>query len=236
MKKRYSNENRRKMVALVGTMAMMGASLTSAVAHENRLVPASVNKVKMSVGFHFEPAFYDGTTNGVDVYLNTYDSSCTAVGGTDPTDFVGAAIDVNGPNGDTVSLQTEVLILSKEKPYYPGQSGNPSILERKTITNISPLQEVLSVSFYNSWFRPSQAAGGPASGTLPDGTNAGKAYGFHIFGTVHAGVNSYQCAGTASPQPIAARDATIDEYFVCGNGTRTPGDGSTCVEIPQVAP
>lgn len=231
-----SSKFHEKTLSSAAAIGFMAALLSSAAAHETRLVNATTGKVQLSVGFHNEPAFFDGTTNGVDVFLYTYDEPCTAVGGSDPNDFVGAPIDIKGSNGDTVSLQAEVLLLSKEKPYYPGQSGNPTILTRTTITNISPLQEGDTISLYDSWFKPSVAAGGPASGMLPDGTNAGKAYGFHIFGKVHAGANSYQCAGTSSPQPIAARNATIDEYFVCGNGTRTPGDGSTCVEIPQVAP
>ncbi|WP_026607767.1 hypothetical protein [Methylocapsa acidiphila] len=228
---------RERLFSTAAAVALTGAFVSSALAHESRLANASTGKVQLSVGFHNEPAFFDGTTNGVDIYLYTYDQSCAAVGGSNPGDFVGAPIDVNGSNGDTVSLQTEVLILSKEKAYYPGQSGNPAILARQNISQVSPVQEELGTAgLYNSWFKPSTAAGGPASGNQPNGTNAGKAYGFHVFGKIHAGANSYQCAGTSSPLPIAARDATVDEYFVCGNGTRTPGDGSTCVEIPQVAP
>ncbi|WGJ15714.1 hypothetical protein QEV83_05490 [Methylocapsa sp. D3K7] len=234
--KRYQIENRCKILTFVGTFAMSWALQNPAHAHEDRLVTASTGKVQLSVGFHIEPALF-GTTNANDTFLYTYDKPCTDVGGTDPEDFVGAPIDVNGSNGDTVNLKVEVLILSKEKPYIPGHSGNPQILASKKITDISPLQENSDTTgLYNSWFVPSQPAGGPASGLLPSGTNAGNAYGFHIYGTVHAGANSYQCAGTASPLPIAARDATIDEYFVCGKGTRTPGDGHSCVEIPQKAP
>jgi hypothetical protein len=234
--KSFSTENRGRILTFVGAAAMSGALLNPVHAHEDRLVAASTGKVQMSVGFHIEPALF-GTTNANDTFLFTYDKPCTDVGGTDPNDFVGAPIDVNGSNGDTVDLKVEVLILSKEKPYIPGQSGNPQILTSKKITDISPMQENSDTTgLYNSWFSPSQAAGGPASGLLPTGTNAGKAYGFHIYGTVHAGANSYQCAGTTSPLPIAARDATIDEYFVCGKGTRTPGDGHSCVEIPQKAP
>ena len=236
MMKSCSIENRGKILTFVGTIAMTGALLNPALAHETRLVPASVGKVQMSVGFHIEPALL-GTTNANDTFLFTYDKPCTDVGGTDPNDFLGAPIDVNGTNGDTVALKVEVLILSKEKPYVPGHSGNPMILARKTITDISPMQENSdTVGLYNSWFSPSQAAGGPASGLLPTGINVGNAYGFHIYGTVHAGPNSYQCAGTPSPLPIAARDVTIDEFFVCGKGTRTPGDGHSCVEIPQQGP
>ncbi|SFK58356.1 hypothetical protein SAMN05444581_11135 [Methylocapsa palsarum] len=223
-------------LAAVGTAALTCSFLNPAMAHEDRLVPASVNKIQLSVGFHDEPAFF-GNTNGVDVYLYTYDKPCTDVGGSDPGDFVGAPVDVNGANGDAVDLKVDLLLLSKEKPYIPGQSGNPTILAQKTVTLVSPLEEdAFSIGLYNSWFKPSQAAGGSSSGGLPHGTNAGKAYGFHVYGAVHAGANTYQCQGTTAPLPIAARDATINQYFVCGNGTRTPGDGSTCVEIPQSAP
>ena len=113
--------------SLSGARRDDGALLNPALAHETRLVAASVGKVQMSVGFHIEPALL-GTTNANDTFLYTYDKPCTDVGGSDPNDFVGAPIDVNGPNGDTVNLKVERTYSEQGKALYSGtvrQSHDP---------------------------------------------------------------------------------------------------------------
>ncbi|SFK58089.1 hypothetical protein [Methylocapsa palsarum] len=210
--------------ALLGSTAILG----SAFAHESRVLPADKNSVRLTVGFHVEPAFED-SFNAIDVILYTYDKACPL----DKTDFYGNVIDTGGTKGnadpDTVNLKVDALYLNSQTPP-TGPNGNiapPGIIKSLTITNYSPLTEAYGdAGTYNSWLRP----------THPGNTAKGGAYGFHVYGTVHAGPSSYKCEGDSAETPIAARTAKIDAYYVCGNGSFTPPHSFGCISAIQPFP
>jgi hypothetical protein len=210
-----------------GAIAASSVLFGSAIAHESRVLPASVNNIRLTIGFHAEPAFEDAY-NGLDVILYSYDGACA-----DPTDFWGNPIDTRGTAGnadpDTVSLTADALYLKNQTPPTgPNGSVAPAgILKTLAITNASPLKASFSdPGTYTSYFRP----------TNPGGTASGGAYGFHIKGTVHAGPSTYKCEGEASDHALAARTATIDAYFICGAGTFSPGHSFNCIEAIQSFP
>lgn len=217
-------------LAAITALASSTALVGSALAHETRVLPPTFStgtNIRLTVGFHVEPAFED-SYNAVDVILYTYDGACA-----DPADFWGQFIDVNGTAGsadpDTVNLTVDALYLKNQTPP-TGSGGNVApagILKTLTITNASPLKEAFDdAGTYNSWFRP----------TNPGNSTTGGAYGFHVKGTVHAGPNSYQCQGDPAPHSLAARTVSIDSYFVCGNGSLTPGHSFNCVKAIQPFP
>jgi hypothetical protein len=217
-------------LALTATSVFALASIAPAFCHERRILPATPGNIQLVVGFHVEPAFED-SFNAVDVILSTYDGVCP---GPNSSTNLGQPIDVNGtvnaPDPDTVNLKVETLYLYKAVP--PGGSpiGNvpPAGIEKRLqITDSSPLKEAFSgPGIYNSWFRPTHPG---------DGTNG--AYGYHVYGTVHAGPNSVTCPGSATPYKLAARTAKIDSYFVCSTaGSLVPPDAFGCVTAIQPFP
>jgi hypothetical protein len=219
----------KKHLMTVTALAASSALLASASAHETRILPASINQIRLTVGFHVEPAFED-SFNAVDVILYTFDGACA-----DPKDFWGNVIDTGGtignPDPDTVNLTVDALYLKDQtKPgdAPKGDVASAGIIKTLTITNASPLKEAFgNAGTYNSWFRP----------TNPGNSSTGGAYGFHIKGTVHAGPSSWQCTGDPAPHPLAARTASIDAYYVCGKGTLNPqGHSFNCVEVIQPFP
>jgi hypothetical protein len=205
------------------------ASIGPAFAHEVRILPADHGKIQLVVGFHVEPAFED-SFNAVDV-LSTFDGTCPAP---NASVNIGQPIDVDGTmaakDPDTVKLKVDALYLKKAvPPTGPNGSIAPAGIEAKlTITDQSPLAEGFrNPGTYNSWFRP----------THPGNATTGGAYGFHIYGWVHAGPNSFSCPGDAVPRPLAARTATINTFFVCSAaGSLVPPDAFGCVEAIQPFP
>lgn len=211
---------------LLAASAMLASSafLCNAFAHESRILPADKNSIDLVVGFHGEPAFED-SLNAVDVILYTYDGVCPS----DKTDFYGNVIDSGGTAGDTVDLKVDALYLKNQTPP-TGKYGNVApvgINKTLTITNYSPLKEAFGdAGTYNSYFRP----------THPGNTAKGGAYGFHIYGTVHAGASSYRCEGDTKDHALAARTAKIDAYFVCGDGSLNKPHAFNCVQAIQPFP
>src|SRR5579883_1017232 len=196
---------------------------TKALAHEARILPADHGSIQLMAGFHVEPPFED-SFNAADVIVSTYDGMCPGSG---------KAIDVNGTAGaadpDTVNLKVEALYLYKAVRPGGAPIGNipPAGIEKRLrITDASPLKELYNgPGTYNSWFRPTHPGDGMAG-----------AYGFHVYGTVHAGANSVTCPGGSTYQ-LAARTATIDSYFVCSSaGSLVPPDAFGCVTAIQPFP
>src|SRR5664279_3332425 len=222
---------RNKSIAIAASSALASATMATALAHERRILPADHGRIQLVVGFHVEPAFEDNF-NAVDVILKTYDGACPVSGDPDTAPVLVQPIDVNGTasaaDPDTVNLKVEALYLSKAAPPGGAPIGNviPAGVQKKLlITAASPLKELFnSPGTYNSWFRPTHPG---------DGTSG--AYGYHVFGKVHAGQNTVTCPG-GTPQTLAARTATIDTYFVCGAGSLVPPDSFGCVTAVQPFP
>lgn len=219
-------------VALAATAALCLGSVAPARGHERRILPANHGSIQLIVGFHTEPAFED-TFSAVDVILNTYDGLCPGAGNSESPPIIGEPIDVNGTAGksdpDTVNLKVEALYLYKAVPPGDPPVGDipPAAIERRLqITDSYPLKEAFSsAGTYNSYFRPTHPG---------DGTNG--AYGFHVYGTVHAGPNSATCPSGSTYQ-LAARTATINSYFVCSAaGSLVPPDAFGCVKAIQPFP
>ncbi len=219
---------RKSYAALAATSVFALTSVATAFAHEVRILPATHGNVQLVVGFHIEPAFED-SFNAVDVILSTTDGLCPGSGSN-----LGQPIDVNGTASatkpDTVNLKVEALYLQKSVPPGGAPIGNivpAGIVKRLRITDSSPLDEAFGrPGTYNSYFRPTNPA---------DGTNG--AYGFHVFGSVHAGPNSVTCPGSSTPHLLAARSAKIDSYFVCGAaGSLVPPDAFGCITAIQPFP
>jgi hypothetical protein len=212
--------------AAAATLAGIGL----AFAHEVRILPADHGKIQLVVGFHVEPAFED-SFNAVDVILSTFDGTCPAP---NASVNIGQPIDVDGTmaakDPDTVKLKVDALYLKKAvPPTGPNGSIAPAGIEAKlTITDRSPLAEGFrNPGTYNSWFRP----------THPGNATTGGAYGFHIYGKVHAGPNSFSCPTDVTPRSLAARTATINTFFVCSAaGSLVPPDAFGCVEAIQPFP
>ena len=214
---------RRQLMAATA-LAVSIALVAPAFAHESRTLPpvfALGSNIRLTVGFHVEPAFED-SFNAVDVILYSYDGACA-----DPTDFWGNPLDTSA--GDTVNLKVEALYLKNQTPPTgPGGNVAPAgILKTLPITDASPLKEAFgNPGTYNSWFRP----------THPGNTTTGGAYGFHVKGTVSAAASTYQCEGDTAPHSLAARTVSIDSYFVCGNGSLNPPHSFNCVAAIQPFP
>jgi len=212
----------------VGAIAASSALLSSAIAHESRILPADKNSINLIVGFHVEPAFED-SFNAIDAILYTYDSVCPV----DKNDYYGNVIDTGGTQGnadpDTVDLKVDALYLKNQTPPTGahGEVAPAGIIKTLTITNASPLKEAFgNPGTYNSWFRP----------TNPGNSTTGGAYGFHVYGTVHAGPSSYQCEGDAAPRALAARTAKVDAYYVCGDGSFNKPHSFNCIQAIQPFP
>jgi hypothetical protein len=197
----------------IALAVLMGS--VSAFAHEPRLLPASTGSGRLSGGFHVAPAFEDAA-NAVDVILASADGACTA-----PIDVGGTA---GAPDPDKITLQVDALYLRRAvRP--GGQLGETAplgILASQKITDLYPLAGVFgSPGTYNSWFRP----------THPGSPATGGAYGFHVYGTAHAGPKTPACGS------LAARDVAIDHYFVCSvDGSVSPPKAFGCVEPVQPFP
>lgn len=223
--------NPRKTAAACSVLALVSAGPTTA--HEVRILPADHGNIRLVVGFHVEPAFEDNF-NAVDVILSTYDGTCPGVVGSDTAPVLGKPIDVNGTAGakdpDKVDLKVEAIYLrTAVRPTGPHGSIAPVGIEKRLrITDYSPLAEAFSTAgTYNSWFRP----------THPGNATTGGAYGYHVYGTVHAGPNSITCPGTTTAHKLAARTAKIDTYFVCSAaGSLVPPDAFGCVTAAQPFP
>ncbi|MGI8569658.1 MAG: hypothetical protein ACR2KT_11590 [Methylocella sp.] len=164
-------------------------SIAPAFAHELRILPADHGKISLLVGFHVEPAFED-SFNAVDVILSTFDGACPAP---NKSVSIGQPIDADGTmaakDPDTVTLKVDALYLKKAvRPTGPHGSIAPTGIEATlTITDGSPLTEGFrNPGTYNSWSRP----------THPGNATTGGAYGYHVYGKVHAGPNSFSCPGT----------------------------------------
>jgi len=202
----------------IASAAALAAALMASPpvsAHEPRLLPASNGSVRLTVGFHVEPAFEDGF-NAVDVILASADGSCTA-----PIDVSGTA---SAEDPDNVSLRVDALYL--QRAVRPGgtlgTTAPAGILASLRITDRSPLAGAFgSPGTYNSWFRP----------THPGSLATGGAYGFHVYGTAHAGRKTVAC-GT-----LPARNVAIDHYFVCSaDGSVSPPRAFGCIEPAQPFP
>ncbi|MGH6834008.1 MAG: hypothetical protein ACREC9_00330 [Methylocella sp.] len=214
-------------VAVAATSVFALASIAPAFAHESRILPANNGQIRLVVGFHAEPAWED-SFNAIDVILSTYDGACPAP---NSRSFLGQPIDTGGtatnPDPDTVNLRVTALYLKKAvPPTGPNGSIAPKGIEaRLTITDKYPLGELFGgPGTYNSWFRPTRPG---------DGING--AYGFRIVGTVHAGPNSASCPG-GPVQPLAARTARINTFFVCREGSLNPTASFHCIEAIQPFP
>lgn len=215
----------KRTLLLINAMVLSSSMLSSAVAHESRIVPASTGSIRVTVGFSSEPALED-SQNGLDLFLFTYDGKCKK----DPTDFYGNPIFNAAGTGDFVNLTADALYLKNAAPP-TGPSGStppPGIIKSLQITNKSPLSRVFNdPGHYRSFFRP----------TNPGGPVTGGAYGFHVYGTVHAKASEYQCEGDPAPTKIPARWAKIDTYWVCSaKGSFTPPAAFGCVQALQPFP
>jgi len=213
----------KKRLLAFTALAASAAFTGTVVAHETRVLPASVKEIRMTVGFNSEPAFED-ERNGTDIFLYTFDGPCA-----DPEDFWGAPISAR--NGDTVDLKVEALYLKDQTPPGGAPKGNippPGILKKVLTTEKSPLGERFGEDGrYQNYFRP----------THPGYTDTGGAYGFHIYGNVKAKANSYQCEGDPAPHLLPARSANINTWWVCGNGKLDPnGHSFGCVQVLQPFP
>ncbi len=204
--------------AAAASLAGIG-SIAPAFAHELRILPGEHGKISLVVGFHVEPPFEDNF-NAVDVILSTFDGDCPAP---NASVSIGQPIDTGGTatakDPDTVNLTVQALYLLKAvRPTGPFGSIAPTGIEAHlTVTDQSPLKEAFSnPGTYNSWFRP----------THPGNATTGGAYGFHVYGKVHAGPNSFSCPGDKTPRTLAARTAAINTFsFVVSRAAslrRTP--------------
>jgi hypothetical protein len=219
----------KKPVSIVAVAAAIAASATPTFAHEERLLPASVNQIEIYVGHHVEPAFED-SFNAVDVILYSYDGLCS-----DGVTKIRASVDVNGSNGaDSVNLNVDGLYLQKSvKPGGTYGSVAPTgILRQATLTNASPLFEVFnSPGVYDTAFRPTH----PGYGVSPPDKPG--AYAYYVHGSISVAQKTFTCPdqSVATLQP---RNATINAYFVCGpNGTiNATGDNFGCVTQIQPFP
>jgi hypothetical protein len=212
---------------------LLGATLattTPATAHETRYFPASSGQVRLAVGFHIEPAFED-SLNAIDVILSSFDGVCPAP---NANSVLAAPIDTGGAaassDPDQVSLKVDALYLKSATPPGGGPLGTippAGVQAQRTITDYSPLAELYGgPGTYNSWFRP----------THPGNATTGGAYGFHVYGIVHAGPKTAACPG-ATPQTLPARTASIDAYFVCSAaGSLAPPHAFNCVQAIQPFP
>jgi hypothetical protein len=217
-------------VALAASSVLALGSVAPAFAHELRILPANHGKISLLVGHHVEPAFED-SFNAVDVILSTFDGACPAP---NTSVSIGQPIDADGTmaakDPDTVKLKVDALYLKKAvRPTGPFGSIAPTGIEAKlTITDGSPLAEGFrNPGTYDSWFRP----------THPGNATTGGAYGFHVYGTVHAGPNSFSCPGDKTPHLLAARTATINAYFVCSvAGSLAAPDNFGCLTAIQPFP
>jgi hypothetical protein len=216
-------------VALAASSVLALGSIAPAFAHELRILPANHGKISLLVGHHVEPAFED-SFNAVDVILSTFDGACPAP---NTSISIGQPIDADGTmaakDPDTVNLQVDALYLFKSVPPTGpfGSIAPVGIITQLTLTNQFPLQEAFSKpGTYDSYYRPTH----PGNGTKG-------AYGFHVYGTVHAGPNSFSCPTDTTPRTLAARTATINAYYVCGPaGSFTPPDNFGCVTAIQHFP
>ncbi len=202
------------------------AALPDAFAHEARTITDGAGgPVGVTIGFHVEPAFED-SFNAVDVILKSVDvNGCAGKN-------ISAPIDTGAPSApDLVNLQVDAIYLRESAR--PGGSAASrintppaGILKTRTITNESPLKPVYGTpGTYNSWFRPTHPGTGEASGG---------AYGFHVYGAINATAKTVACG--ASTYTLAARQITLDTYFVCGAaGTLTTG-AFGCVAAIQPFP
>ena len=222
----------RNSVAVAAPWVLALASIVPALGHEARILPADHGSIRLVVGFHVEPAFED-SFNAVDVILSTFDGLCPGSSNSESPPIIGEPIDVNGTanasDPDTVNLKVEALYLYKAVPPGGAPIGNiapAGIQKRLQITDSFSLKEAFSSpGTYNSYFRPTHPG---------DGTNG--AYGYHIYGTVHAGPNSVTCPGGSTYQ-LVARTANIDSYFVCSAaGSLVPPDAFGCVTAIQPFP
>ncbi len=209
---------------MIIVLALAAAASAPALAHESRLIPASTGYIRLTIGFSTEPAWED-SLNGVDVILNTYDSACTET----PRGYFGAPIDPDGTatsaTPDTVDLRVAALYLEKSlPPTGPNGSVPPGgILKWLIVTDKSPLEPKFGTpGTFSSFFRP---------------THPG-VYGFRIAGTVSSGPKvSTRCPGHTGEVSLAARSATFDVYFICGDeGSFTPPSRFHCVETQQAFP
>lgn len=215
--------------ACAAALAMTTALSTPGFAHEERRIPGRGGLVSMFIGFAQEPAWED-SINGIDVFLTSFNGFCP-----NGEDAIESAIDVRGTRGladpDTVDLQVEALYL-KEVSKPRGALGTLpplGIVSRLKITDKSPLRQAFGASDqYNSRFRP----------THPGNPTDGGAYGFRVYGTVHAGPKTVSCPGPFVPINLAPRTISVNHYFVCSRGGSldTTPRSFNCVDPLQAFP
>ncbi len=210
-------------IAIALTPALHGF----AQAHEGRMITDAMTgkAIGLTVGWHVEPALEDGY-NAVDVILKQVDVA--ACNGKD----VSVPIDTAASAGDTVDLNVDVIYLRQS--VRPGGSASSAkndppqgVISGLTITRTSPLKELFGApGTYNSWFRPTH----PGSGDAGAG-----AYGFRVYGTVKATAKTVACE--KDNYSLAARQFTLDTWFVCGAvGSMSLGKSFSCVTTIQPFP
>lgn len=101
----------------------------------------------------------------------------------------------------------DVVDLTVEVQYRAGEAFSSNTIT-STLLDEKPRKAFGTDNRYNAWFKP----------------NVNGAYAFHITGTISDASN-----------PVAG-PVTIDETFVCGQGSLVPNRGFNCVRDPQPFP
>ncbi|MCI0466922.1 MAG: hypothetical protein L0Y57_07965 [Beijerinckiaceae bacterium] len=213
----------RKHLLAFTAAAAPAVFLGTAFAHESRIIPASTGHVRVTVGFHGEPAFED-SFNGLDLFLFTFDGRCPI----DITDFFGNAI----TQAEITSIKTKVLYLDKSAPPTGTLGSSPPTLATILKEADSPVRGVFGEpGNYHSQFIPTHPGfppGLPPHGPVSQGAapfspkpKIDGAYGFYVEATVNTQESEYTCdADSSTPvtKTIPARTATFKSYWICGTG------------------
>ncbi|MCI0599262.1 MAG: hypothetical protein L0Y50_07230 [Beijerinckiaceae bacterium] len=220
----------KKRLLAFTALAAPAVFLGSAFAHESRIIPASTGHVRVTVGFHAEPAFEDVAINGLDLFLFTFDGRCPI----DTTDFFGNAI----TQAEITSIKTEVLYLDKSAMPTGTLGSSPPTLAKILKKADTPARGVFGEpGNYHSNFIPTHPGAPPA----PDPHGAASspqtapetykpkhdgAYGFYVEATVNTQESEYTCdadSTTPTKKTIPARTTTFKSYWICGTGAFRDG-------------